>query len=96
MINTTERLILECIGWNIMELSEDWLLQEAREDMARAGVMARRRQNKKRLLLVGEEDNKNEQLDLEMKMDGAAGGSALFLGQWTPVESPVAKMRVAS
>ena len=45
-INTTERLILDCINWNIKELCHDWFLGEAREDMKRAGANARRKMNK--------------------------------------------------
>lgn len=45
-INTTERLILDCIGWSVMELAGEWLMNEAREDMQRAAQNARRKVNK--------------------------------------------------
>lgn len=101
-INTTERLILDCIGWNIKELCDDWFLSEAREDMERAGVNARRRQTKTARQKKPTLHRKVASIDLkeEFQMKQVDGGfvvqegdSVQFMGQWTPVESPIAKGR---
>lgn len=105
-INTTERLILDCIGWNIMDLSDDWLLAEARDDMERAGVNARRNQSKttpkkkptlhrKGASIDLKDDYQMQQADSGFGVqEGGNGRSVQFMGQWTPVESPIAKGRL--
>lgn len=121
-INTTERLILDCLGWNIMELAGQWLMSEAREDMQRAGRNARKRANKSRRnrpplerTELGIDDMKTglqtgfemeerevqvqyaeemEEIDgIQAKDSGSSDRSVQFMGQWTPVESPIAPGR---
>lgn len=121
-INTTELLILDCLGWNIMELAGEWLMSEARDDMQRAGRNARKRANKsqkKRPRLerteVGIEDvieeiqtewrqedeventesveDMYEMEGMQVKDSGSSDRSVQFMGQWTPVESPIAPGR---
>lgn len=104
-LNTTERLVLDCIGWNIMDLSDDWLLAEARDDMDRAGVNARRRakrMDKKKPTLHRKDASIDLKEDYQMQQaddgfqiqEGGNGRSVQFMGQWTPVESPSSKERL--
>lgn len=111
-INTTERLILETIGWNVMELAEGWLMSEAQDDMQRAGCNARKKQRKmnrppleKTELNIddvkmeiqpawGQDDEMEVQIyAMEEKecLSGSSERSVQFMGQWTPVESPIAR-----
>ena len=113
-INTTERLILETIGWNVMELAEAWLMSEAQDDMQRAGCNARKKQRKmnrprlERTELGIEEVEEEIQAEwrqgdqvevqtykMEEKecLSGSSDRSVQFMGQWTPVESPIAPGR---
>lgn len=124
-VNTTERLILDCLGWNIMELAGEWLMSEARDDMQRAGRNARKRANQSRRnrpplqrTELGIKDvqaeletgcemeemeaqqvqfpNEMEEIDgMQIKDSGSSDRSVQFMGQWTPVESPIAGGRKA-
>lgn len=121
-INTTERLILDCLKWNIMELAGEWLMSEARDDMFRAEQNARKKQiklGKERPRLErtelgiddvkadiqmqskprGKLNTKTYEMDESYVMEereclsGSSDRSVQFMGQWTPVESPIAAGR---
>jgi len=83
-INVTEQCILDNLGWRIKPLWQEDLIQDARDDMRRAGTLA----NSKRQSAAF--------THLKMVQGRKIGEGTLCdaQGQLTPVESPVAKGRI--
>ncbi len=93
MVNKTEILIMENLGWRIGCLFDEGLLQEAQEDMDRAGLRAKRRASKKLGQPIGLQ-NKIGKVKMEVNESGwkrTSQGSEWSMGQLTPLESPIAK-----
>ena len=73
-INVTERCILENLGWRVMPLWREELIEDAKEEMRWAGMAVRGRRV-------------SAQVAMGRQVSGGAMWTAQ--GQLTPVESPV-------